>query len=155
MLPTIKIIPQRTDASAAASGHEAGTGSKKLVAGIDTGIFEGDSHELGGERFWEAYWSTQHTYGAIVEGQSLAVMLAAQPDRLLDKLHADVSRLRQDPDTVRDDDKNDVLGMMMFLLSLERGEPGYNPFQDRGVEPVLSDFADTVVAERQRRGLGA
>lgn len=154
MLPTVRIVSRIADAPVSGD-HESGAGSKRLVAGIDTGIFEGDSHELGGERFWEAYWSTQHTYGAIVEGQSLAVMLAAQPDRLLDKLHADVSRLRQDPDTVRDDDKNDVLGMMMFLLSLERGEPGYNPFQDRGVEPVLSDFADTVVAERQRRGLGA
>lgn len=154
MLPTVRIVSRIADAPVSGD-HESGAGSKRLVAGIDTGIFEGDSHELGGERFWEAYWSTQHTYGAISEGQSLAAMLAAQPDRLIDKLHADVSQLRQHPKTMRDDDKNDVLGMMMFLFSLERRTPGYNPFQELGVDRVLDDFSAAVSVERQQRGLDA
>lgn len=149
MASIIKINPHQGEPADPA--HEGSVWSKKFAAGIDTDIFEADSLELGGERFWESYWTTQHTYGAIVEGQSLSAILAMQPGELLDKLAADVSQIRQDHGKMSDSDKDDVLGMMMFLLSLERAEPGYNPFQEQGVERVLAGFAEAVAAERQRR----
>lgn len=155
MATIIKINPQheQTPASGHDSGHDSSVWSKKFAAGIDTDIFEADNLEFGGERFWESYWTTQHTYGAVTEGQSLAAMLAAQPDELLAKLQDDVSQLRGDHSKMSDSDKDDVLGMMMFLLSLERAQPGYNPFQALGMEQVLAGFAEAVASARQRRSL--
>lgn len=150
MARTIKILNVDPAADAGGCGTSPQLLSQDFAAGIDTDIFEADTLELGGERFWEAFWRTQHTYGGVSEGQGLAEIFAALEDRVLDKLVQDVTRLQSEASAMSDEEKDDVLGMVMFLLTLERADPDYNPFEVEGFDGALSRFLSSAKARQQR-----
>lgn len=143
------------DTEAHAIFQRAQSASQTLGAGIDTDIFEADNLEFGGERFWEAYWRTQHTYGGVHEGQSLATILAGLDARAWDKLSTDFIRLRDDHEQMPDDDKNDVFGMVIFLLSMESGDQAHDPLETLGFDGVMQHFSAAIAAESQRRAATA
>lgn len=156
MTRTIKIISVEDTANTAnTAGCGSGEGRRqqeKLAAGIDTDIFEADSLEAGGERFWEAYWKTQHVYGGVHEGQTLAEIFAGLDDAVFGKLREDIERIRVDHAGMGDAEKDDVFGMVMFLLGMERGDPLYNPLEHEGYEGAMARFAAAVGNEALRRG---
>lgn len=125
--------------------------AQKLAAGIDVDIFEADTQELGGERFWEAFWKTQHTYGGVHEGQPLAAILATLHADLFQKLRDDVERLRNDDAQMDDAERDDVFGMVMFLLSVVQGDPMYDPIEHEGYEAAMARFVAAVSDEAARR----
>lgn len=131
------------------SAHAAST--PKLAAGIDVDIFEADTLELGGERFWEAFWKTQHTYGGVHEGQPLSAMLAALHADVFRKLQEDVERLRGDYAQMDEAERDDVFGMVMFLLSMAHGDLMHNPLEHEGYEAAMARFAAAVADEATRR----
>lgn len=145
--PVIKIV--------SVPGAEAPAAAQPFAAGIDTNIFEADSQALDGERFWEAYWQTQHTYGGISEGQPLAAVLGALDAALFDKLQGDVRRLAAGDDTLPEAEGNDILGMVIFLLCMERADPSYNPLAEEGYEKLMMRFVAAVDAESARRASSA
>ncbi|SMB27544.1 protein of unknown function [Sterolibacterium denitrificans] len=126
--------------------------TQKLAAGIDVDIFEADIQELGGERFWEAFWKTQHTYGGVHEGQPLAAIFATLHADLFHKLQDDVERLRNDDAQMDEAERDDVFGMVMFLLSVAHGDPMYDPIEHEGYEAAMARFAAAVSDEAARRG---
>lgn len=153
MTRTIKIISVEDAASPAGYGSGEGQSQhKKLAAGIDTDIFEADSLEAGGERFWEAFWKTQHVYGGVHEGQSLGSIFASLDDAVFGKLREDIERIRVDHAGMADAERDDVFGMVMFLLGMERGDVAYNPLEHEGYERAMARFAAAVGDEARRRG---
>lgn len=139
------------DTEAHAIFQRAQSPSQTLGAGIDTDIFEADSLEFGGERFWEAYWRTQLTYGGVHEGQSLSTILAGLDTIAWDKLSADFVRLRDDHEHMPEDDRNDVFGMVLFLLSMEAGNHEHDALEEKGFDGVMQHFSAAIDAETQRR----
>ena len=137
------------------SHHQSQAASQTLGAGIDTDIFEADSLELGGERFWEAFWKTQHKYGGVHEGQSLAAILAGLYPEAFDKLQEDVARLRTDHEQMDEAERDDVFGMMMFLLSIEQGDLMYNPLEHASYDELMTRFVAVVAAEAAKRQEGS
>lgn len=131
--------------------HTPQSASQTLGAGIDTDIFEADSLALGGERFWEAFWRTQHAYGGVHDGQPLAAMLAMLPLEVFSKLQADIARLRTDYEQMDDAERDDVFGMVMFLLSIENGDPQYIPLEHEDYDTLMTRFSAVVDAEAARR----
>ncbi|MBV2235203.1 MAG: hypothetical protein KUL75_06605 [Sterolibacterium sp.] len=125
--------------------------SQTLGAGIDADIFEADSLALGGERFWEAFWKTQHKYGGVHEGQSLAVILANLFQDAFDKLQTDIERLQRDHVQMDEAERDDIFGMVMFLLSIEQGDLMYNPLEDADYASLMARFSAVVAAEAQKR----
>lgn len=125
--------------------------SQTLGAGIDADIFEADSLALGGERFWEAFWKTQHKYGGVHEGQSLAVILANLFQEAFDKLQTDIERLQRDHAQMDEAERDDIFGMVMFLLSIEQGDLMYNPLEDADYASLMARFSAVVAAEAQKR----
>lgn len=125
--------------------------SQTLGAGIDADIFEADSLALGGERFWEAFWKTQHKYGGVHEGQSLAVILANLFQEAFDKLQTDIERLQRDHVQMDEAERDDIFGMVMFLLSIEQGDLMYNPLEDADYASLMARFSAVVAAEAQKR----
>lgn len=146
MKTVIKVVPLATEGEA----PQAGSGGS-FAAGIDTDIFEADSLALEGERFWEAFWQTQHAYGGVSEGQALVDVLRSLDEAILAKMHHDVQRVVADLAVVPDDEANDILGMMSFLLCMERGDPRFDPFGGENGGEAMTRFVDLVAAERQRR----
>ena len=122
-----------------------------MAAGIDTDIFEADIQELGGERFWEAYWKPQLTYGGVSEGQSLAAIFAGLADEVFGKLREDVTRLQAHHLRMHEDEKNDIFGMIIFLLGVERGDASYDPIEHEGYEGAMTRFMQAMNLEAQRR----
>ncbi len=121
-----------------------------LAAGIDLDIYEADDLGLDGERFWESFWRTQHVYGGVVEGQPLADLFRSLDDAIVEKLHHDLARL--EGNLVKDDaEKNDILGMVIFLLCIEKGDPQYDPIEQQGYEASLTYFSSLARDEFQRR----
>lgn len=170
MSRTIKILNVESSSDAGGCGSSTLPSSPAYAAGIDTDIFEADTLAMGGERFWEAFWRTQHTYGGVSEGQSLAEIFSRLEEPVLEKLASDMARLcleaglrlevSASASTVNaaaatsalgDEEKDDVLGMVMFLLTIERADPAYSPFEIEGYEGALARFAAAVGAEQQRR----
>lgn len=152
MTRTIKIVSVEDAASPSGCGSPgAEPRARTLAAGIDTDIFEADSLELGGERFWESFWKTQHVYGGVQEGQALSSVFAGLDDAAFDKLREDVERIRVDHAAMADAEKDDILGMVMFLLSMERGDVTYNPLEHEGYDGAMARFATAVGEEARRR----
>ncbi|MBP9714056.1 MAG: hypothetical protein KBD60_10255 [Sterolibacterium sp.] len=152
---TIRIVnADEVTPSAGCGSASAELPGKSLAAGIDTDIFEADIQELGGERFWEAYWKTQLTYGGVSEGQPLAIIFAGLPSEVFDKLGADVERLRVDHLKMHDDEKDDVFGMIIFLLGVERGDAAYDPIEHEGYEGAMARFVQALSQEMHRRAVG-
>lgn len=154
MTRTIKIVSAEDAASPSGCGSRDKDNTpqrEKFAAGIDTDIFEADTQELGGERFWESFWKTQHVYGGVHEGQSLAGIFGALGDDVFEKLRTDVERLHTNDAAMSDADKDDVFGMVMFLLGMERGDVQYNPLEQEGYAGALGRFAAAVAAEARRR----
>jgi len=85
------------------------------AASIDLDIYNADGMELGGERFWEAFWRTQHVYGGIFEGQPLNILFRSLDKTIFEKLHDDLMRFCNHPDKLDDAEKNDILGMVIFF----------------------------------------
>ncbi len=156
MARTIKIVSVE-DAAASPSGcgsegsQSSQAQTQKFAAGIDTDIFEADLPEVGGERFWEAFWRTQHTYGGLSEGQALADVLKLLDDVVFAKLHEDIQRVVSDASALPEEDTNDILGMVSFLLCMERADPHYEPFDGGGYAEAIGRFSAVVDAETQRR----
>ena len=50
-----------------------------------------------------------------------------------------------------DAEKNDILGMVIFLLCIEKGDPQYDPIEQEGYESSLSYFSSLVRNEYQLR----
>ena len=138
---------------AASHGADAQTpkiAKADLAAAIDLDIYEADDIGLDGERFWEAFWRTQHVYGGVVEGQPLDVLFRSLDDAIIDKMHDDITRLGDN--LVTDDgEKNYILGMVIFLLCIEKADPQYDPIGEQGYEASLAYFASLVDAEYRRR----
>ena len=122
-----------------------------LGAAIDLDIFNADKSGLDGERFWEAYWRTQHVYGSISEGQPLGKVFSALSEPVFEKLQHDVTRLADSHAQMADEETNDIFGMIVFLLTMEKADPEYNPIEQEGYEAALAYFSSLVRDEAQRR----
>ena len=137
------------------SGHAGSSArpasAQQFAAGIDTDIFEADDLSLEGERLWESFWKTRHTYGAVHEGQTLAEIFSALDMQSLDKIQHDVSRLCSAPEQMSDAERDDVLGMVLFLLSLEQGQPDYNALEAEGYAAAMARFSQAVAKAVERR----
>lgn len=131
--------------------HHHPHGDTRMAAGIDTDIFEADDMSLENERFWESFWQTQHTYGGIHEGQSLESMLGALDERLFDKLRQDIHLIGNPPPDIDDEVINDIWGMVIFLLCIEKDDAQYDPIQEAGLDGTLARFASKVEEIQQRR----
>lgn len=150
---TIKIASVGEDSSSCGTGQNAASqaADSRFSAGIDTDIFEADIQELGGERFWEAYWKTQLAYGGVSEGQPLAAIFSSQADEVFDKLCEDATRLQAHHLRMHEDEKNDIFGMIIFLLGVERGDASYDPIEHEGYEGAMMRFMQAMSLERERR----
>jgi len=122
-----------------------------IGASIDLDIYNADSMGLDGERFWEAFWRTQHVYGGITEGQPLNILLRSLDNTIFEKLRYDLMRFCNDPVKLDDVEKNDIFGMVIFLLCIEKGDPQYDPIEQEGYESSLSYFSSLVRDEYQLR----
>ena len=158
MTRTIKIVSVGDESSSCGTGQntavpkKAGTHAEtQFAAGIDTDIFEADIQELGGERFWEAFWKTQLTYGGVSEGQSLSAIFSGMAGEVFDKLCEDVTRLQGQHLRLHEDEKNDIFGMIIFLLGVERGDPFYDPIEHEGYEGTMARFMQAMSFEMERR----
>jgi hypothetical protein len=152
MTRTIKIVSVDENASTAGcGGAEQAASEQRSAAGIDTDIFEADSLGLGGERFWEAFWRTQLTYGGVSAGQSLALIFANLPDEIFSKLREDIERLHVDHLNMPDAEKDDIFGMLIFLTGMERGDPAYDPIEREGYESTMARLALAISQEVRRR----
>ncbi len=158
MTRTIKIVSVGEEPSSCGTGQNAAipktagthTGTQ-FAAGIDTDIFEADIQELGGERFWEAFWKTQLTYGGVSEGQPLSAIFSGLAGEVFDKLCEDVTRLQGQHLRMHDDEKNDIFGMVIFLLGVERGDASYDPIEHEGYEGTMARFMQAMNLEMERR----
>ncbi|MBP9218898.1 MAG: hypothetical protein KBD39_03045 [Sterolibacterium sp.] len=149
MKKTIRIATQET------AGDSAGCGSApaaaQFSAGIDTDIFEADSLALGGERFWEAFWRTQHIYGGLAEGRPLTQVLAGLGEDVLAKFHEDVLRAARAAEQLPEEEANDIFGMVRFLLSMEHADPEFDPFTAEPYQEVMLRLAALADSELTRR----
>lgn len=151
MKQIIKIAPS-SDAGTHGSDKQRRKNDKSdMAAAIDLDIYEADDLGLDGERFWEAFWRTQHVYGGITEGQPLKAVFRSLDKAIIEKLHHDLTRLCNNPAELDDAEKNDILGMVIFLLCMEKGDPQYDPMEQQGYEPSLSYFSALVRDELQFR----
>jgi len=151
MKQIINIIPSSDADSHGADEQRRKNDKSDLAAAIDLDIYEADDRSLDGERFWEAFWRTQHVYGGIAEGQPLKVLFRSLDKVIFEKLHHDLTRLCNNPAELDDAEKNDILGMVIFLLCLEKGDPQYDPMEQQGYEPSLSYFLALVSDEHLLR----
>ena len=126
-----------------------------LAAAIDLDIFEADGANPEGERFWESFWRTQLVYGGISEGQALDKVFQTLDSTIFEKLHQDLTSLRDRPTELDEAETNDILGMMVFLLCIERADPQYDPIEQDGYEASLSHFTALVTDEHRRRAATA
>lgn len=134
-----------------AEGPDRQNDKSDVAAAIDLDIYEADDLGLDGERFWEAYWRTQHVYGGVSEGQPLRILFRSLGNAIFEKLHDDLTRFADDLVKLDDAEKNDILGMVIFLLCIEKGDPQYDPMEQEGFEASLSYFSSLVKDEYQFR----
>ncbi len=147
-MKTINIVPLEMNPQGNAGQPQKPT---DLAASIDLDIFNADDASLEGERFWEAFWRTQHVYGGVAPGQSLATIFKSLDPVIIDKLQAELQRFIDQPEQFDEGGKNDILGMIYFLLSIEKGDADYNPFEQEGYDASLAYFRQAVHNEQQRR----
>lgn len=158
MKAKINILPinmpeASTSANSGCSSGKVSAQSQQIAmaAGIDTDIFEADELGLEAERFWEAFWRTQHVYGGIAAGQSLSHILKALDAPIFEKLYQELQQYCNSPEQLDHTAQNDILGMLVFLLCIEKGDSEYDPIAQEGYEAALTYFCRQVDAEKQRR----
>lgn len=151
MKKIINIIASSDAGSHGAAEQIQNINKPDLAAAIDLDIYNADDASLDGERFWEAYWRTQHVYGGLVEGQPLSVLFRSLDQTILEKLHYDLTRVCSNSVKLDDAEKNDIVGMVIFLLCIEKGDPQYDPIEHEGYESSLSRFSSLVTEEYRLR----
>ena len=150
----INITPQSSTAGHGADDWHHQPAQTKSAAGIDTEIFNADPLGLDGERFWEAYWRTQHTYGGLHEGKPLEAVFRSLDNAIFEKLCCDIERISSDLSKMDEAEQNDILGMVVFLLGMEMNDQDYNPAEHDGYEAALAHFSSIMRDESQRRAEG-
>ncbi|HQW21158.1 MAG TPA: hypothetical protein PLI90_10880 [Rhodocyclaceae bacterium] len=150
----INITPQSSTAGHGADDWHHQPAQTKSAAGIDTEIFNADPLGLDGERFWEAYWRTQHIYGGLHEGKPLEAVFSSLDNAIFEKLCHDIERVSSNLVKIDEAEQNDILGMVVFLLGMEKNDPDYNPAEHDGYEAALAHFSSLMHDESQRRTEG-